>query len=224
MKCPDNYIDTIIQGDCLEVMKGIPDESIDLTLTSPPFKDEDIGLKRNDSTYRIARPENRKAYLDWLEDVLLELNRISKIVIIFNSSIRLIDICKRFNPYRVLIWNKKRTEQPYRYEPIFVWNNSDEKINKYIWNDCFSYLPVLKQVVPYENPVELYYNILKMFKNTKIILDPFLGSGTTALAAKKLRKHYIGIEISSRKIEIANKRIANFPSSLEKFGEIGVIQ
>jgi len=64
-------LDTIIQGDALQVLRTLPSNSIDLTLTSPPFKDEDIGLKRNDSTYRIARPENREAYLDWLEDVLL---------------------------------------------------------------------------------------------------------------------------------------------------------
>jgi site-specific DNA-methyltransferase (adenine-specific) len=188
---------TLILGDCLKVLPTLPDNSVDLVLTSPPFKDEEINQN----------------YYEWLEKILNELKRISKIILMFNSSTRLVEICRRFEPERVLIWNKKRTEQPYRYEPIFLWNNSDEKINKYIWNDCFSYLPLLKQTVPYENPYELYFNILKMFKKVNLVLDPFLGSGTTMKVARDLKKSCIGIEINPKYIEICKKRL-NWGSSL----------
>ncbi|MEE9117424.1 MAG: DNA methyltransferase [Calditrichia bacterium] len=194
-------LNRIYNMDCFEGMEKLPDKSIDLILTSPPFKDEDV-------------PYN---YYEWFSDLLGELQRVSEIVLMFNSSTRLIRISKMFSPDRILIWNKKRTMQPFRYGPIFIWNGSEEKINKYIYTDCFSHLPCLKQVVPYENPVSLYYQILKMFKNANTVLDPFMGSGTTAIACKKLQREFIGFEIEPTYLEIANKRIANVPEKLEKF-------
>ncbi len=207
MKYPDDFINKVICGDCIEVMKEIPDNSVDLVFTSPPFKDEDIGLGCNNSDNRITLPENREKYLDWLEEVMIEFKRVSKIILMFNSSRRLVDICKRFNPERVLIWNKKRTCSPFRYEPIFLWNYGDEKINKYIWNDCFSYLPILNQKSPFENPKVLYYNILKMFKGVNLVLDPFGGSGTTAISCKELHKSCILIEKEEERCKIARKRL-----------------
>jgi len=203
MKYPDDFMNRIICGNCLEVMKKMPDNSIDLIVTSPPFKDEEVDGN----------------YYNWLSELISEMRKISKIVLMFNSSTRLIEICKRYEPERVLIWNKKRTEQPFRYEPIFLWNNNNEKINKYIWNDCFSYLPILKQEVPYTNPTILYYNIIKMFKNANVILDPFMGSGTTAIACKQLNRNFIGIELNPEYCKIARERLRKVPKRLDNFGE-----
>ena len=54
-------------------------------------------------------------------------------------------------------------------------------------------------------------------KTTGIILDPFLGSGTTALACEKLNRRWIGIEISEKYCEIAKKRIEEYTSQLKLF-------
>ena len=59
---------------------------------------------------------------------------------------------------------------------------------------------------PTEKPIELIKQILKA-KPSKIVFDPFLGSGTTAVACKSLKRNYIGIEINPKYIEIAKKRL-----------------
>ena len=53
-----------------------------------------------------------------------------------------------------------------------------------------------------------------------IVLDPFAGSGTTCLVAKKLGRHYIGIELNPEYVKMAKKRLAKIPERLESFAEI----
>ena len=193
-------INKIICGDCLEVMKDFPDKSIDLVLGSPPFLDEDI-------------PED---YYQWFGKIIEECKRIAKIVFLFNSSKRLVEISKKFEPNRILIWDKKRTESAYRYEPIFCWTK-EVNLNKYVWNDCLAYMPVLgkQQEVPYQNPIQLYETLIMFFREeVKLVLDPFLGSGTTVIACKRLKRNFIGIEINPDYCKIAEERLRGQPEPL----------
>jgi len=186
--------DTLILGDSLEIMKLFPDKSVDWILTSPPFKDDEVPGE----------------YYEWFDKVIAEFNRLCKnYSIVFNSSTRLVEICKRYNPERILIWYKGVLKYSYRYEPIFLFNHgSSIKINKRIWSDTFKFQPYYNPVVPYTNPVELYIAILNMITRPgDLILDPFLGSGTTVIACKRIGRHYIGIEINPRYYNEAIKRI-----------------
>jgi DNA modification methylase len=59
-------------------------------------------------------------------------------------------------------------------------------------------------------PIELAARVIKLFSYVNdVVLDPFMGSGTTCLAAKKLRRHYVGFEIESEYIKLAEKRLLN---------------
>ena len=79
----------------------------------------------------------------------------------------------------------------------------------------FIWLPVKKGVHPAEKPVDLIKRFIRVSsKENDIILDPFLGSGTTAVAAKDLNRKYIGYEISKEYCQIAKKRIAVETSTL----------
>jgi site-specific DNA-methyltransferase (adenine-specific) len=69
---------------------------------------------------------------------------------------------------------------------------------------------------PTQKPVVLFRRILELFPKANFILDPFLGSGTTLLAAKQLGRRAIGIEIEEKYCEIAAKRLANEPMPLFK--------
>ena len=60
-------------------------------------------------------------------------------------------------------------------------------------------------------------HILSWSNEGNLILDPFIGSGTSAVIARKLNRYYIGIEINPEYCEIANKRLANIPDYLENF-------
>jgi len=181
-------------------------EPVNLIITSPPFKDEDVGVGKNTHNYRIKNPKNDDKYYKWLDGVFHVFKKTSPLVVMLNSSVRLIDICRRYEPGRVLIWDKIRCQQPYRYEPIFIFAKGDIKFNKGIWNDCIRALPVMNGLTPYENPVKLYRQLIRYFP-ADIILDPFMGSGTTLVAAKELGRRAIGIEIEEKYCEIAVERL-----------------
>jgi len=193
-----NYIYT---GDCIDILrKYFPDKCIDFVITSPPFK-----------TYVGDRELSNDKYYSWLDTVLNELERVTKqYSLMFNSSTRLIEICRRFNPIRVLIWYKGIMKYSYRYEPIFIFrhNTATLKINKRIWSDTFKFQAIHKWLTPYQNPVALYRAIVKMItRNNEIVLDPFMGSGTLALACLLEGRPWVGIEINPEYVEIANNRI-----------------
>ena len=183
----------LIQGDCLKVLDKL-NVKIDLVLTSPPFKDEDVPLP----------------YYDWFDNVLNRLKKTCNLLLIFNSSKRLVEICKRYTPRRVLIWDKKVGMGAYRYEPIFIFCDDDERLDGYgrIWNDCIAIEPIygFKQLAPYQNPVKLYKQLLRYFPDKQVILDPFIGSGTTMEACQDLGRSCIGIEINPKYCEIIKKR------------------
>ena len=205
---PHDFINKIICGDCLEVMKEMPDGCVDLTFTSPPFRDDSERDKR-----RISLGNIKGNYWHWYDKFMVEISRITKeYALIFNSSTRMAEIIGRYeSPFRILIWNKVRSQISYRYEPIFVYKfNADYSLNSFLYTDIFSVLPIIgaKQVVPHENSAELYSKILKIFPDKKLIFDPCIGSGTTAVAAKNLKHDFIGIEINPKYCKIAEERLS----------------
>ncbi|NHI94961.1 MAG: hypothetical protein EAX96_20900 [Candidatus Lokiarchaeota archaeon] len=108
---------------------------------------------------------------------------------------------------------------PYRYEPIFLFHLDESiKINKRIWSDIFKFQPIHDQNVKYQNPIELYVAILKMFVKEKnaIILDPFIGGGTTAIACKRLGLRFLGYEINNEYSNYVNNRVKNTKNNIQK--------
>ena len=109
-----------------------------------------------------------------------------------------------------MIWGKGFSKYSYRWNPILCYQISDEyKINKYIWSDIFGVQSVngKGKVHKYQDPLLLYGLIIKMLKGCDIILDPFMGSGTTGVACVQTGRNFIGIEIEPKYFEIAEKRI-----------------
>lgn len=95
----------------------------------------------------------------------------------------------------------------------FKWNKSTAKYLS-IWKIP----PTVNKDFPCSFPEEIPKRCIEAFTdNGDIILDPFSGSGTTALAALQLGRKYIGFEISQKYVDIANKRIAAETSQLSLF-------
>jgi len=194
----------LILGDCLVEMKKIADKSVDLVLTSPPFKEEDV-----EGNYW-------ELYDLWFK----EIKRITlKVIIIIHSATKINYLMLHYPPKRLMIWGKGFSKYSWRFNPILLYQQ-DEKysINRRIWSDCFA-VPSLtkwmeKKKHKYQDPEQLYIALLKMFKECNLILDPFMGSGTTGVACKELGRNFIGIEISPEYYEIAKKRIANTMESM----------
>jgi DNA modification methylase len=184
----------IIQGDCLEVMRTMPDGSFDMVFTSPPFKEEDV-----DGDYW-------KLYGFWMHEML---RVASKLAIVIHSATKINQIMAGWPPKRTMIWGKGFSQYSWRWNPIFIYQKSDDyKVNKFIWGDAFAVQSVNgngKQH-KYQDPVLLYETVIKMFKGCQSVLDPFCGSGTTGIVCQKLGFDFTGIDINPAYIEVTKQR------------------
>ena len=190
----EDFINKVICGDCLKVMEDMSDNSVDLVLTDPPY-----GITKEDWDKVPS-----KEYFD-------EIFRISKEQIIFGGNF--FDLPRKDG---WIIWYK----QPFlkvQSQAELIWTSFNMKMKvihyRYAGN-CEGYPNKLivdykkKSIHPTQKPVELLKNILSNYsKESDIILDPFLGSGTTAVAAKQLNRNFIGIEISENYCKIAKQRL-----------------
>jgi len=214
MKSIEEFENKIICGDCFEAMKEIPDNNVDLILTDPPFN---LGVK----SYDIKKDD----YFHWYDKVAKELYRILKhksSILVETSYIYLFETMNVLNQY--FIWRQpiicyitngmRRTSFCGwgRYQ-IYLWYGKGHTV---VRKRLYDLIPVTlissKRDFKYPNPkfVDFYEKLIAMFsKKDDIVLDPFLGSGTTAIACKKLNRRYIGIEISPEYCKIAEERIRN---------------
>jgi hypothetical protein len=172
----------------------LEDQSIDLTFTSVPFKDQDV-----EGDYWTN-------YAQWMQEIF----RVTrKAICIIQSATRLNYLLQHYPPKRVMVWGKGISCYAWRWNPILVYQVSDDyKVNKYIWCDAFGVQAVQGKWKShkYQDPELLYYTILKMFKGCEVVLDPFVGSGTTAAACLQLEKKFIGFDLDFDCCRMAKKR------------------
>jgi DNA modification methylase len=189
----------IYNADCREILPLIPDKSIDLVLTDPPYN---VGLDYCDG-------DNRPDYKEWCKEWFYMLPR----PLYFTPG--------HFNlpmwylieePKWVMAWFKdnqcSRTKLGSGFmlwEPILVYGDG-QKVNQ----DAF-YEPIGMQSDTGDHPcpksAKAWQKLMVLISQPNdLILDPFLGSGTTCYCAKKLGRKSIGIEISEKYCEIAAKR------------------
>ena len=218
MNWPDDFIDKIICGDCLEVMKEIPDKAVDLVLTDPPY-----GIKRDKGFggaggFNGKKPIARRQYNDnWdkerpSEFCFKEILRIGKNILIFGGNY-FADILPQNKHW--VVWDKLNT-MPTFGDCELIWTNAKRNSVKkitYQYNGLFG--KEKRRYHPTQKPVGLIKKLLEIYsKEGDLIFDPFLGSGTTAVACLELNRHFIGIELSPEYCEIAKKRIKEIQPQL----------
>ena len=198
-----DYINKVICGDCLDVMKDIPDNSIDLVLTDPPY-----GIKADKMRMGTGKHHWDKSINKWdnyIPDrkVFEEMLRISKNQIIWGGNY--------FTKYlkssvHWLIWDKLNPNMSFS-EAEIAWVNKGKRIR--IFKE---YSANLLKLHPTQKPIELIkWCLINYSKKNDLILDPFFGSGTTAVACQNLKRNFIGIEISPEYCEIARQRLKQKP-------------
>lgn len=205
MNYPDDFINKVIQGDCLEIMKQMPDKCVDLVLTDPPYglgnRLSDGGGKLKNTPMAVLYRESTWEDILPPQEVFDEIFRISKNQIIFGGNYFNLPPTRGF-----IVWDKKQSP-PTLSSCEYIWTSFDYP-SKIIRKESTD----LSRQHPTQKPVDVIgfcinYAETVLHKNVGTILDPFLGSGTTARACKNLHRNFIGIEISEKYCEIARQRL-----------------
>ena len=200
--------DYIECGDCLELMRDIPDKSIDLIVTDPPY-----GKKADKGTNGFGTSKNRRYQGGWDnqrpdKQVFDEMFRISKNLIIFGANY-FCDMLPFSNHW--IFWDKKGDisfKNPFA-DGELIYTTFTSPIKKVVFKQQgFITDSKDKRYHPTQKPSELIQMLIEQYSNEgDIILDPFLGSGTTAVACVNTNRHYIGFELDPQYYDIACKRL-----------------
>ena len=199
----------LYHGDCLEIMPML--EPVDLVLTDPPY-----GLKEN--AYRVAsRTKLAKTIdygdFDW-DNEPADKEKINMTVSKAENSIIWGGNYFHLPPSRGwLVWDKLNSGNFADAE--LAWTNLKMSVRlfKYMWNGMIREERNYKRTHPAQKPIGLMIWCLGFCQGD--VLDPFLGSGTTAIACERLNRRWIGIEIEEKYCEIAAKRIEKERSQLK---------
>ena len=224
-------INKIHTMDCLIGLKNIESNTIDLCITSPPYNlgnDHHTGNKRHDP-YNDDLPEHE--YQAMQIQVLNEIFRVLKPTgsLFYNHKNR-IKKGKQITPYEWIL------KTPFVIKQEIVWFNGSQNFDKIrfypmtervYWlakspktklfnainhHDVFNrgeWKPVgTKGGHKRAFPEQMVRDIIQCFPDAKIVLDPYMGSGTVAVVAKEMGLDYIGFDITPEYVEMANQRIA----------------
>lgn len=220
-------INKIHLGDCTKLLKEVKSESIEFIITDPPFN---VNLKY-DNEFNDNDNLNDDVYSNWCLLWINELYRVlqkGRYAVIFTGDKKLFYVMKAiyktpFLFHHFLKWYKPNCQRSLsgtvffnRTELAFILSKEKPNINlidrKTLYQDTLIYKNTTSNdkynVVEHKarRPIELYKQIIKGF-NGNLILDCFMGTGTTAIASKQLQKNFIGIEIDIKSVNIANKRL-----------------
>ena len=225
----EDMINNIINCDCYEMIKNIPDKSVDLVYIDIPYLFADGGSSTSPLSQRIKKLKQQDLAsitkgIDYL--ILNEIIRILKKVncFIWCSKEQILDIMNFFKNndcmFEILTWNKTNptpmTNNTYLpdIEYCLYFRESGVKLNDgYELKSKWYISPINKSDKDLYNhptikPLELVKrNILHTTQPNDIVLDCFCGSGTTCVACKETGRRYIGMEINKEYYEIAQKRI-----------------
>ncbi len=220
-------------GDCLKLFKEVKDGSVDLVLTDPPF-----GVGYDYETDQFEDFRDGEEYFPWVEEWFWEVKRVLKdggVFLCFSSPkfirefLNLGATCK-FQYQETIIWDKVCAHShngPKRplpnYEPCFFWTKGD----KWTYNPpCQNVLRYVRQTSDSgikhraSRPIGLYVELVKVFSNPdELVLDPFVGSGTTLLACRMTGRNGLGFEINSEYEEVIKSRMLAKIPDIESFDD-----
>jgi len=188
----DRWINTVQKGNCIGLMHQLPPRSIDLITTDPPANEGPLWLGE---AFRVLK-SGRVCYVLSTEATMQRFKSF-----VDSSEFRLI---------MQIVW--KHPDAPiYKWTPIFLLSRGEPRVEllptSSEWN--YAVVPLETRIIPAQKPIELIeYMILNSSHPGEIVLDPYLGVGSTAIACKRLNRHWIGMEILTDRCRISRDRLA----------------
>ena len=206
----------IISGDCIQIMKTIPNNSIDLIITDPPYGDNvaygwsNKTIKNNENPlincsaliecYRILR-KNKSLYIftNWKHYPFL-----TEFIIRYT----------KFKIRHLIVWRKHNFGLGWafrnQFELILVLEKGKPKYNLNDFSDVqnASHINHNDSTHPHEKPIDLITKMINhSSKDGDLILDPFCGSGSVCVASENMKRKWIGIELDEKYVEMAKERL-----------------
>jgi len=253
---PKKYLNTIVLSSA-ENMSMIPNNSLHLMITSPPYNvskeyDEDLSLNEYLKILRKVFTETYRVLVNGGRACINVANLGRKPYIPLSNYISQIMLEIGFNMRGEIIWNKAASASPSTawgswmsasnpilrdiHEYILVFSKGNYKRErkiieketkqntitkkefmewtKSIWT--FNAESARRVGHPAPFPIDLPYRLIQLYSfTTDIILDPFMGSGTTAIAALKNNRNYIGFEISEEYIKLTKQRVSPYENMMK---------
>ncbi len=197
-------------------MRLLPDKYVELTLTDIPYS---VVNRGSNGLRNFDKKDADDTTFD-LEEFILQVTRVTKgSIYIFCSTEQISFIRSKLVNLglttRLCIWEKTN---PSPINGQYMWLSGVEccvygrkkgaVFNEHCKNTVWKYPVVRKQLHPTQKPLELFQYLIRTSSNKNdLVLDPCLGSGTTAVAALKEDRNFIGYDINPEYIEIAKKRL-----------------
>jgi adenine-specific DNA-methyltransferase len=200
MKSIQEFVNRIVTGDCIEVMKEMPNASVDFIATDPPYlvryTSRDGRSIANDNTsewlvpafaqmYRVLKPDRfLLSFYGW--------NKVDRFFAAWRAS--------GFHPVGHLVWTKNYHSNErfvrYSHDCAYLLAKGEPQLPAIALRDVLDWQYTGNELHPTQKPVMALLPVIMAFSHmSDIVFDPFIGSGTTAIAARILGRRYIGIEI-----------------------------
>ena len=215
----------LYNDDCLNVLKDIGDNSIDLVVTDPPYEvitgGRNGGVKGKPSGILKENKQLMKSIPSpelWLSECFRVMKYGTHIYIMTNT-LNLTNYLNIINDvgfklHNLLVWNKNNTTPNRWYMKnceyvIFARKGFAKSINNPSSQTVHNFDNIIgNKQHPTEKPVDLMKFYVGNSSNIgDTVLDPFMGSGSTGVACKELGRNFIGIELDKQYFDIATKRI-----------------
>lgn len=217
----------IINADCIDILKQLPDKCIDLVLTDPPY-----GINASSKNFLRQGKQTGKSKCvsglnykisNWDKDIpqkqiFEEIKRVSKNQIIFGGNY-FVDFLTNSSCW--LVWDKLTGDNLYAdCELAYTSFKSAVRKYTYLWKGMLQEDMKNKdiRIHPTQKPLKLFEMILKDYSNENdLILDCFSGSGTTAVACHNLKRRFICIEKDYDYWKASVERLENVQAQMKLF-------
>lgn len=209
-------INSIIHGDCVEVMRGLPAESVDFVLTDPPY-----GVRYRDRSGRTVANDDR---LDWLRPAFAEMFRLLKpgsLAVSFYGWNRVdlfFDAWKAagFTVAGHLVFRKRYASRSrflaYHHESAFLLVKGKAALPASPLPDVLDWTYTGNRLHPTQKPAESLVPLVRTFcPPGGLVLDPFCGSGSSLVAARDAGCAWLGIELDEQHHRTASERLGAVP-------------
>jgi DNA modification methylase len=225
----ERWLNKIICADCLEVIKQMPDKCVDLVLTDPPYNASNSNISFGSKHYRCVNEKWDKGFTPDFVDLAFSKIKDGGSLLVFCSYHLLGQYLTWKQPQQILHWAKTnpfpaaaKVYTP-NIEYVLWWTQG----NPYTFNKPKAKQNILWSSIcaghertehPTQKPLSIIRKLIQVHTDkNQTVLDCYLGSGTTAIAAAQLGRNFIGVEISTGYCRIAEERLRLETAQLNMF-------